>query len=320
MPARLPSDSGVPSLSSEAAVRAVVRQALGSRVRVQLATWYLRRDTYVVAAVTTERPTLRLVVKLEQPGERPNRHLDVMATIAQLVRRRTSVPTFEVVAVDVSRRTWPWEYLIVTGLPGITWAELYPRLDEPARAAAQRQIGRAAAGLHTLRFDSFGQLGADGSVIDGATAVPALVRRAQQRLTTPRFRAAMLDVLHTRASLFTDSVVPTLCHEDLNPNNVVFEMRDGRPHLSGILDFESAWASTGESDLARLEFWWMTAGSAIRQGYTDVAPLTDGYLARRPVLQLLWCLEFAEYHASRQHQADTDQVCAELAIAPIHLG
>lgn len=120
MPARLPSGPGVPSLSSEAAVRAVVRQALGSRVRVQLATWYLRRDTYVVAAVTTERPTLRLVVKLEQPGERPNRHLDVMATIAQLVRRRTSVPTFEVVAVDVSRRTWPWEYLIVTGLPGIT--------------------------------------------------------------------------------------------------------------------------------------------------------------------------------------------------------
>jgi len=309
----------VPSLSSESAVRDVVRQALGSGVRVQLDASYVRRDNYVVAAVTTEHPSLHLVVKLEQPGERPNRHLDVMATIAQLVRRRTSVPTFEVVAVDVSRRTWPWEYLIVTQLPGMTWAEVYPRLDQPARAAAQHQIGQAAAGLHALRFDAFGQLDADGSVIDGATAVPALVRRAQQRLTTPRYRAVMLDVLHTRAFLFTDSVVPTLCHEDLNPHNLVFEMRDGQPHLSGILDFESAWASTGESDLARLEFWRQTAGSAIREGYTNVAPLADGYLARRPVLQLLWCLEFAELHASPQHQADTDRVCAELGIAPIRL-
>jgi len=313
------SDSGVPSLSSASAVREVVRHALGWHVRVQVDTWYVRRDNYVVAAVTIERPSLRLVVKLERPGERPNRHLAVMATIAELVRCRTSVPTFEVVAVDVSRRTWPWEYLIVTQLPGMTWAELYPRLDEPARAAAQRQIAQAAAGLHTLRFDAFGQISAEGSVIDGATAVPALVRRARQRLTTPRYRALMLDVLHTRALLFTDAVVPTLCHEDLNPHNLVFEMRDGQPHLSGILDFESAWASTGESDLARLELWRFTAGSAIRQGYTDVAPVADGYLARRPVLQLLWCLEFAEHHASPQHEADTDQVCAELGIAPIPL-
>jgi Ser/Thr protein kinase RdoA (MazF antagonist) len=65
----------------------------------------------------------------------------------------------------------------------------------------------------------------------------------------------MLDVLESPTSLFEGLPTPTLCHEDMNPNNLVFEIRDGRPVLSGILDFESAWASTGESDLARLELW-----------------------------------------------------------------
>ena len=115
-------------------------------------------------------------------------------------------------------------------------------------------------------------------------------------------------------------MTPTLCHEDLNPNNLVFNIRDGQPELVGILDFESAWASTGESDLARLELWWMMAGTAIRQGYSEVADVATEYLMRRPLLQLLWCLEYAEQHASVEHQALTNGVCTELGLSEIHLG
>jgi len=115
-------------------------------------------------------------------------------------------------------------------------------------------------------------------------------------------------------------MTPTLCHEDLNPNNLVFNIRDGQPELVGILDFESAWASTGESDLARLELWWMMAGTAIRQGYSDVANVATEYLMRRPLLQLLWCLEYAEQHASVEQQALTNGVCTELGLSEIHLG
>lgn len=96
-------------------------------------------------------------------------------------------------------------------------------------------------------------------------------------------------------------------------------MRDGQPILSGIFDFESAWASTGESDLTRLEVWAFTAGAPIREGYTEVARLAHVYAVRRPVRQMLWCLEYAEFHRSAEHQAVTDGVCAELGIAPIQL-
>jgi Ser/Thr protein kinase RdoA (MazF antagonist) len=306
-------------LASEMSVAEVVREAVGRQTAVRLTEWHVRRDNYVVASVETRRPAMRLVVKLEIPGERPNRHLDSMAAIARMVRTHTEAPTFHVVAVDVTRQKWPWEYLIVTELVGDTWAKLYPRLDHTARAVGQRQIGRSAAQLHALRFDLFGQIGPDGAVVDGTGAVAALRRRAQQRIRTSRYRDLMLDVLEWRSSLFERLPAPTLCHEDMNPYNLVFDIRDGLPVLSGILDFESAWASTGESDLARLELWRLTGGSALREGYSEIDSAGSEYRARKPVLQLLWCLEYAEHNASAEHQAVTDRVCRELGIESIQL-
>jgi len=97
------------------------------------------------------------------------------------------------------------------------------------------------------------------------------------------------------------------------------EMQDAQPVLTGVLDSESAWAGVAESDLARLEFWRMTAGSTLRSGYAEVTPLPAAYVHRRPILQLLWCLEFADEHPTAEHQADTDRVCAELGIPRIGL-
>jgi Ser/Thr protein kinase RdoA (MazF antagonist) len=310
----------MPPLASEAAIREVVRDVLGSRALVRAEEWHTRGDNYVVATVETQRPAMRLVVKLEVPGERPNRHFDAMAAIGRLVRSQTPVPTFDVVAVDITRQRWPWTYLIVTEVAGETWASLYPRLEHEAWVAAQRQIGRAAGQLHALRFEAFGHIGADGAVLAGTSVVPALARRARLRLTDPRYLAGMLEVLDARHELFDDVSTATLCHEDLNPYNLVFELRDGVPELTGILDFESAWASTGESDLARLELWRLSAGSAVRSGYLEAARLADGYEARRPLLQLLWCLEYAQTHTPPDHQALTNHVCDELGIAHIPFG
>ena len=47
-------------------------------------------------------------------------------------------------------------------------------------------------------------------------------QRAVRRIKTPHYRDVMLEVLDSRADLFVDASVPTLCHEDMNPNNLVF--------------------------------------------------------------------------------------------------
>ena len=123
----------------------------------------------------------------------------------------------------------------MTQLAGTTWMTLYPQLHPAARAVAQRQIGRAAGRLHALRFDAFGQIGAAGSVMNGTTAVPALIHRARQRLTTTRYLGLFLEVLDEHRDLFARLSTPTLCHEDLNPNNLVFQVRDGLPELERLL-------------------------------------------------------------------------------------
>jgi aminoglycoside phosphotransferase (APT) family kinase protein len=230
------------------------------------------------------------------------------------------VPTFDVLALDITMREWPWEYLIVTQLPGQTWQSLYPRLDPDSRSLALRQIADAAAQLHTLPFDAFGELRPDGSMVDGcSTATDALRGRIWRRLGTDRYRECMLKVLDAHADAFATAPGPTLCHEDLNPNNLLFETVDSRPVLSGVLDFETAWAGLGESDLARLELWRFTGGPALRAGYAERVSLGADYLRRRPVLQLLWCLEYAESGVSPRHQADTERVCQELGVPPSEL-
>ena len=70
----------------------------------------------------------------------------------------------------------------------------------------------------------------------------------------------MLDVLESRRVSSNDLQASILCHEDLNPNNLLFAMCDGQPVLSGILDFESAWA----------EHWAVTDEVCAELGITPI--------------------------------------------------
>lgn len=112
--------------------------------------------------------------KLEAPGAARNRCFEVMAALAHIVRAQTTVPLADVVSVDSSRRRWPWNVLIESQLPGQTWAGLYSRLGELQRMAAQRQLGQAAAQLHTLTVDGYGEFGVNGRVLEPGAAVATL--------------------------------------------------------------------------------------------------------------------------------------------------
>ena len=86
----------------------------------------------------------------------------------------------------------------------------------------------------------------------------------------------------------------------------------GEWRLATILDFDKAWAGHAETDLARLEFWKGMTSPAFLGGVSPVEPLDADYLQRRPIYQLLWCLEYAP--STPQHLADTRRVFHELGI------
>ncbi len=303
-----------PLALDDALLIALLRSVLGSSTLLVSYRVVLRRDDYAVIAATLASPAREVVVKLAGPRAPIACPFDRTAAIVDLVRRQTPVPTFEVLASDVSYRDWPWRYLVTTHLPGVAW----PTVSAPFMGSAHQtyhDLGQAVAHLHHITFPAFGEIDADGSVHRGMSLLEALEDRAKHRVADPRHVALFASVLQDRASLFDDVTQPALCHEDLNPTNILLQQEDGFWRLSAILDFDSAWAGDPESDLARLDLWRGMMGDGFRTAYETIRPIAPRYAERRPVYQLLWCLEYAS--ASPQHLADTAAVCAKLTIPPI---
>jgi len=147
--------------------------------------------------------------------------------------------------------------------------------------------------------------------------VAAWEQRAREFIPNENFRAAFFSALEPRQELFLDLGPASLCHEDLHGYNLLFDRTNHGWRLSGVLDFDKAWAGSRESDLARLEFWDGMTGNAFWQAYQRSYPMDLAYPQRRLLYQLFWCLEYAA--PTLRHQADTDKVCRALGIPQINL-
>ena len=293
----------------------LLQQLFGSRCRITTHHVIHQREDYAIVHARLERPALEIVVKLAGPQAHVDCPFERTAAIVQRVRRETSVPTFEVLAADEGYRIWPWRYLVMTFVGGQTWAAARAQLNAAQQGDAYRQMGDAVAQLHALKYEAFGPIAPNGTVRTSGDYVDQLIERATRRIEDPQHVQVFVALVRERAHLFADVREPALCHEDLNPHNLLFEHAQGRWHLSAVLDFDSAWAGNGESDLARLELWDGMIGAGWWEAYNARRTVAAGYGTRRPVYQFLWCLEYAA--ATPQHLADTRRVCAELGIAPI---
>lgn len=311
-------DEELPVAGGIGLVRELVRQVFGSGT--ELAAWRIanRRPDYVVLLARLARPDLEVAIKLAGPAAPYVYPFDRTAAVHRLVAARTSIPMPEILAVDAGYGHWPWRYLIKTVIPGEEWCAVRPRLAAAERRAAYAHIGRAVAEMHAIEFPVLGELRSDGTPDAGAAGpadlVAALAARAR-RILAPHLAGLFIEALQERAGLFRGALRPGLCHEDLHHHNILFEQRAGQWRLATILDFDKAWAGPPETDLARLELWTGMTGPGFWPAYRAVRPVDDGYAARRPLYQLLWCLEYAL--DTPRHLADTARVCAELSLAPL---
>ncbi len=302
------------SKDDEAALGQIIRRTFGTGCRIEGYSMLARETDYTVLAARLAHPELELLVKLAGPRAPVPCPFDRTAAIYRLVRTHTTVPVSGVLAVDVSYREFPWRYMITTYLRGHTWAQVRPRLNATELRDAYWQLGQAVATLHTIELAGFGEIDPNGTVPFGSPYLQALAVRAQRRIAQARHAGRFLELLRERAHLFADVTTARLTHEDLHADNILFRYEGGRWQLSGIVDFDSAWAGDPESDLARLELWRGMMGEGFPEAYAAVRPVAPGYLARRALYQLLWCLEYGR--STAQHIADTRHVCAALGLAP----
>ena len=244
------------------------------------------------------------------------------ATIQRRVARETAVPVCEVLAVDDSCQRFPWRYLMMAHAQGMSWRDGLARMTPSTRRDTFRQLGKVAAEMHNLRYSHFGEVEVMTSQGEGKQKLlTALAERARRRIANPAHTDLFVSVLEAHASDFAHVTEPCLTHEDLNPGNLLLvpgEDEDDDWRIAAVLDFGSAWSGCPESDLARLELWRDMMGDGFYESYTATQPIASDYPARRPIYQLLWCLEYAQPTA--QHHADTAAVCARLGIPPVTFG
>ena len=255
---------------------------------------------------------MKVVVKLAGPAAPLPCPFERTAMLHRLVAARTTIPMPEILAVDVSYQTWPWRYLIKTHIPGQEWAVVRQQMNGKELATAYRQIGNAIAQLHSIHFPSFGELQVDGSLEEKESCFTALTRRARSSIKKADLYALFISLLEGRQDLFLDIRQASLCHEDLHKHNILFQYRRGQWHLATILDFDKAWAGHHEIDLARLEFWEGGLSQTFLGAYEAICPIEPRYEQRRPIYQLLWCLEYAR--PTTKHLDDTRRLCMKLGL------
>jgi aminoglycoside phosphotransferase (APT) family kinase protein len=175
-------------------------------------------------------------------------------------------------------------------------------------------LGEALAELHASVLPGFGPITTDGSVASPQPILDALAAHARRIIRAPALAQAFLAGLRRHADLFDDPGPPTISHEDLHGFNVLLTGRHP-PRLSTILDFDKAWAGPAESDIARLELWTGMSGAAFWGAYRARHPERTDSAQRRPIYQLLWCLEFAQN--TKAHLRTTNALLHAVGLPPI---
>ena len=290
----------------------LLRQTFGTKVVLTDCRISKQHHDYAVLLLELRHPSIEVVIKLAGPEAPLACPFERTAMLHRLVEAATNLPMPEVLAVDTSYQSWPWRYFIRTHIPGREWAVAQRQMTPAERSNAYQQIGNAVAQLHTIGFPTFGELGVDGSVQGDQPYLAALTAHARDIIKHAHLSDLFLSALEKRRALFCDIRGASLCHEDLHKHNILFRYRQGRWHLAAILDFDKSWAGHHETDLARLEFWRGMTSNQFWGAYETIHPVEPLYKQRRPVYQLLWCLEFARPTA--EHLADTQRLCVELGL------
>jgi hygromycin-B 7''-O-kinase len=206
------------------------------------------------ALLADARP--RLVIKLF--GDRyagPESHAAELAGYQVLDGHQLPVPRL-VAAGELlpGHATWQWPFLILTELPGQSYATAVARLDPGRRATVARSIGALLRRLHELPLPQ------PPGPLASWDRFLALLRRRRLHAPADHRRWGLLPArlcdqldgwLPDPDALVDTSRPPVFVHGDLHSDHVFVDAGGG---LTGIIDFTDVYAADPRHDLVALHF------------------------------------------------------------------
>lgn len=184
----------------------------------------------------------------------------VAATEVALLRLvRKSVPVAEVLFADTTGERTGRPYAVTTWLEGSLMLQALADADE----AAQRAIGRGAAEtlvqIQTHRFDRPGFFAPDGSLVPSGTLPPfrghiaaSLLRDGGAANLGPALTQQVLRFVDDHAELLPVGEPTVLVHGDYKASNLLLTGAADGWRISGVLDWEFAFAGPPLFDLTML--------------------------------------------------------------------
>ncbi len=212
---------------------------------------------------------------------------------------RSAVRVPRVIALDETRSIVPYDFIILTRLPGVNVAESAATLTPLQIRDVAREAGRHLALIHSFTFERFGNLRSLDfySWWDYFADYAHRYEQAAQRYgllddTTARRLDAVLSRTHDLIAQVTRGV---LVHCDFHYENILHE----RGALTGILDFE--WAISGDPAYDFMiadtrEAMLPGSEAAFRDGYLSIRALDEQHSRRAEIYRLFLALETVVMH------------------------
>lgn len=270
-----------------------------------------RHDYWVLRCVCNgSRPSL--LVKLAGPDcPYPVDFTRTAAVTAQAAE--AGVPVAHVLASDDTYAAGPWRYAVQEVVAGREWCDVRPGLSASGALTAYAQLADVLVALSSVSFPAFGPLGGDGLPTSDLDLLSALELRAASAIADQERASAFVDLLRREQALFSDSSgAATLCHDDLHHRNVLFDGAGEDVVLTAVLDWDKAWSGSQESDLARMALWDDMTGAGFWSTLRRRREPAHGEQERRPIYQLLWCLEYDV--ATPRHRRETERLARRLGV------
>jgi aminoglycoside phosphotransferase (APT) family kinase protein len=221
--------------------------------------------------------------------------------------RETDVPVPQVLALDTRKMLAPYDYLILTKMPGLPISTSAADLTPEQGRAIGYSAGQHLATLHSHSLDQFGLLyniAAGTPNADWPSYVADFFRYYHGQVQALGILSgdvlARLDTLFSRMQpVFAAVRQGVLIHGDYHFLNLL--QQDGK--ISAVLDFD--WASSGDPSWDfridhQIEAEVPGSRDAFYAGYTSRRPLPDGHWERVAFYRIILYLDFLEMAAAAQ--------------------
>ena len=189
----------------------------------------------------------------------------------------SGLPLPRLVAYDIEDEALGCPVVVMTALSGERLVEVIRELRRDELRTLFRRIGELQRGLHEIRFSEYTTFLPDDGVFDTNLAfMRERVARTLHGMTLegerPRLHGALERHFAEHDELFAPSAGPVLCHNDMHEHNLlVTRDADGSPRITGLIDFENAYAADELLDLAK------THNHCHGAGESTLIALIDGY-------------------------------------------